>query len=146
MKMFLGFLTTIALLFFTSVAPATVNFGNNANLINIQAVTSTSASGDSSAVDMLAYDGQCIAIGESHIVSADPTSTLTFKLKESATSGGTYTDVVGGGFTQATSADTSEAIVFNKNNQKRYLKFSRTLVGPSAYLISGKVVCQKKYK
>lgn len=146
MKILISLFIMVMALSFTMTTHADVNFGSSANVINIQAVTSTSVSGDSSAVDMLLYDGQCVALGESHIVSADPTSTLDFKLKESATSGGSYTDVSGVTFTQITSADSSQAVAFNKNNRKRYLKFSRTLVGPSAYLISGKIVCQKKYK
>ena len=137
----------IVLMFcFSFVAQADVNFGGHAEIINIHPISSVSTSADGTAVDMQLYTGRCKAFVEAKSASADPTSTLNIKLKESATSGGSYTDVVGGGFTQITSADASQSIVINKDNQMRYLKLYRAFVGPSAYYMSGKIICEKKYR
>lgn len=140
----------IGILFcFTSFAKAAVNFGDHANIIDIQPVISLTTSADSTTgVDMRAYSGRCRALVDTKMVSGDATAGLAMKLKESATSGGSYTDVSGGAFASVTSADVSQSIVFNKDNQMRYLKLNRVISGNGGpvYLLSGKIVCEKKYK
>lgn len=145
MKSILAIVLLTFSFFLMDVAEA-ANFGDQVNIINIHPIASISTSADSTAVDMNAYDGKCAAFIEAKSASADPTSTLNIKLKESATSGGSYTDVSGGGFTQITSADATQSILFNKNATMRYLKLSRTFVGPSAYYLSGKIICQKRIR
>lgn len=147
MKYVISLLLMVTALGFTMTTHADVNFGSAMNVINLHPNSSVTTSGDSTAVDMLLYDGQCAGIIDSHTVSGD-NSTLALKLTHSVSNDSSFGDVSGGGFTALASSDSSQKIVFNKNNLKRYVRLNRVIGGTAVptYLLSGKLLCKKKYR
>lgn len=136
-----------------SMAHANVNFGSDMEVINAFPIAAVTASGDSTAVDLLKYDGQCAVVADVSAPVAGTNPTLDLSLKESSTSGGEYTAIsnskfIGGAFTQVSGDASVQRRAFNKNAVKRYVKWSRAIGGTSSpqYLLSGKIYCQKKYK
>ena len=69
------------------------------------------------------------------------------KITESDTSGGTYTDVSGGGFTtSAANTAVQEKIYVNSNDMKRYIKASVTVAGGTGTgYVSVVALAAKKY-
>ena len=59
------------------------------------------------------------------------TPTLDVKLQESDTLGGTYTDIVGGAFTQFGAADSFQVLKLDIANTKKYVRGSATAGGTS---------------
>jgi hypothetical protein len=141
--------TMIAVIGITYLAKADVDqLGRRINVENVLPVAAITANGDSSAIDLNIYSGNCAAIIDVSAPVAGTNPTLAFKLTESATSGGSYTDVAGGGFTTVSGTALVQTIVFNKNETKRYLKLNRVIGGTASpqYLASSKILCDKKYR
>lgn len=137
-----------SLLLGLTAAHARVGFGNDIQVIDLSPIASVKTSGDSSAADLQTYEGNCALVADvSAPVSGDST-TLALKLTNSTASAGTYTDVVSGDFTTVTTAASVQKIVINKNKIKRYVKLNRVIGGTGApnYLVSAKMLCEKKYK
>jgi hypothetical protein len=122
--------------------------GDRINVIDLAPVASVVASGDSTAVDLVNYEGNCAAIVDVSAPVAGTTPGLALKLTESDTSGGAYTDVASGAFTAVSSSASVQKLVVNKNKQKRFLKLNRVLSGTSSpqYLVSAKLLCDKKQR
>lgn len=94
------------------------------------------------ALDFQDADGPCFAALQVGTVSGT-SPTLDVKVQESATSGGTYTDVTGAAFTQVTASNKAQVINF-----KRTLRFCRllgTIAGTSpSFALAGQIYGQKK--
>ena len=103
------------------------------------------ATGTGSAVDLVDYEGDIACILDAEAGGAS--ITYAVKLTESATSGGTYTDVTDGAFT-TTTANTAlvEKISVSTDTMKRYIKISVTVTGgTSAGAVSVVALGSKKY-
>ena len=88
------------------------------------ATTTITGTGDQTGVDLAGYEGdvQIILSGTAAGAAAD----LTFRIEESDASGGTYTAVTGGTFTDIGNAAYKEVITLNSNDLKRYIRLSCT--------------------
>ena len=88
------------------------------------ATTTITATGDQTGVDLAGYEGdvQIILSG----TAAGSATDLTFRIEESDASGGTYTAVTGGTFTDIGNAAYKEVITLNSNDLKRYIRLSCT--------------------
>lgn len=121
------------------------NLGDKLNGLNLVPVASVSATAVSSAIDLQAYEGEILLAVDVGAVSGT-TPTLDFKLTECATSGGSYTDVAGGGGTQVTTVSGFQTISLNSDNLMQFVKLSYTLAGTTpVYLLSAKIYAAKKY-
>ena len=106
------------------------------------AVTSTATS---SAIDLLEYDGDVMLILDS-AAGGGSSPTLDIKLTESATTGGTYTDLSGATFTQVTGSASMQTLAINKDECKRYIKIVQTIGGSSpTFTFSINLIGLKKY-
>jgi hypothetical protein len=117
------------------------NIKDNAtgNSIRPQTATSTVTG---QPVDLQETDGQCFALLNVGAVSGT-SPTLDVKVQESATSGGTYTDVPDAAFTQITAANKSALINFRRT--KRFCRLLATIGGTSpSFALSGGVYGVKK--
>ena len=87
------------------------------------ATTTITATGDQTGVDLAGYEGdvQIILTG-----TAAGAGSLTFRIEEADTLGGTYTAATGGTFTAITNAAYKEVITLNSNDLKRYIRLSCT--------------------
>lgn len=121
------------------------NLGTRTEVLNLlpSDVVTTTAAG--SAVDLLDYEGDIA-------VSLDAEAggsgiTYAVKLTEADTSGGSYTDVTGGGFTTSdANAAATEKISVNTNEMKRFIKANVTVAGGTgAGAISVIAIGSKKY-
>jgi hypothetical protein len=81
-----------------------------------------------SAVDLTNYEGDMVVLLDASAGGAS--ITFAVKLTHSDTSGGSYTDVTGGGFT-TTAANTAsrQKLYVNVTDIKRYVKVSLTVAG-----------------
>ena len=88
------------------------------------ATTTITDVGDQTGVDLAGYEGdvQIILSG----TAAGSATDLTFRIEESDASGGTYTAVTGGTFTDIGNAAYKEVITLNSNDLKRYIRLSCT--------------------
>jgi hypothetical protein len=123
-----------------------VNLGDQLQLLNLVPVSDITSSSVSSAIDLSLYQDEigCM-IDVKNIAGSSPT--LALKLTECDTSGGSYTDVTGGGFTSLTTVAAAQLISLNKNELKRFVKLSWTIGGTMSpeYYLSAKIVGMKKY-
>ena len=88
------------------------------------ATTTITDVGDQTGVDLAGYEGdvQIILSG----TAAGSATDLTFRIEESDASGGAYTAVTGGTFTDIGNAAYKEVITLNSNDLKRYIRLSCT--------------------
>lgn len=94
------------------------------------------------AVDLQNADGVCFAAIQVGAV-AGTSPTLDVKVQESATSGGTYTDITGATFTQVTAANKSQVINFKR--AQRFCKLIGTIGGTSpSFALAGQLYGMKK--
>lgn len=94
-----------------------------------------------SAIDLRKYDGVVQVILTCEAASAGTDPTLDVKLTESATSGGSYTDVSGATFAQVTdAADVTEMITIDSAACKGFIKVVGTIGGTSSPAFSYTVV------
>ena len=106
------------------------------------AVTSTATS---SAIDLKEYDGDVSLILTS-AAGTGSSPTLDVKVTDSATSGGTYTDLSGATFTQVTGSVSMQVITFSKDECKRYIKIVQTIGGSTpSFTFSINGIALKKY-
>lgn len=142
-------ISILMLVSFTFAVQAEVMFlGSRAHVLNLEPVLSVTASGDSSAIDLKGYSGNCAALVDVSAPVSGTNPALALKLTESDTSGGSYSDVSGGAFASVSSTASVQKVVFNSDKQKRYVKLNRVLSGTASpqYLMSAKILCDKKYR
>lgn len=104
-----------------------------------------SASGEGSGVDVRTYHGRAAAILNQK-AGTGTTPTLNVKLQESADDS-TYTDISGATFTQATSANGTEAIEVDLDGVSRYVRAKYVLAGTTpAFDLGVTLVAPKQYQ
>jgi hypothetical protein len=121
------------------------NLGSKTEVLSLLPNDVVTATGTGSAVDLQGYEGDIAVLLDAEAGGAS--ITYAVKLTESATSGGSYTDVSGGAFT-TTAANTAsvQKIYVNASNLKRYIKVSITVAGGTgAGAVSVVAVGSKKY-
>ncbi len=141
MKMVAGLFT---ILFIAALAFA----GGHANQLTYSVlkanavVTGTDASGTQ--LDIGAYEGPIAVILD--VAAAGSGATLAFKVKHATSSGGTYNDVSGGGFTTVVNAAAQQIIYLNKAALRRFIKLDIVATGSPSAATSASVVGFKKYQ
>lgn len=121
------------------------NLGTKTTVLSLLPNDVVTATGTGSAVDLVDYEGDIAVILDAEAGGAS--ITYAVKLTESATSGGSYTDVTDGAFT-TTTANTAlvEKISVNTDQLKRYIKVSVTVAGGvGAGAVSVVALGSKKY-
>jgi hypothetical protein len=121
------------------------NLGSKTEVLSLLPNDVVTATGTGSAVDLHGYEGDIAVVLDAEAGGAS--ITYAVKLTESATSGGSYTDVSGGAFT-TTAANTAsvQKIYVNASNLKRYIKVSITVAGGTgAGAVSVVALGSKKY-
>ena len=121
------------------------NLGSKTEVLSLLPNDVVTATGTGSAVDLQGYEGDIAVLLDAEAGGSGVTYAV--KLTESATSGGSYTDVSGGGFT-TTAANTAsvQKIYVNASNLKRYVKVSITVAGGTgAGAVSVMGLGSKKY-
>jgi len=102
------------------------NLGSKTTILGLLRSDVVAATGLGSAIDLLGYEGDIAVLLDAEAGGAS--ITYAVKLTESDTSGGTYTDVTGGGFTTTTANTASlQKIFVNVSNLKRFVKASVTV-------------------
>ena len=102
------------------------NLGSKTTILGLLRNDVVAATGTGSAIDLLGYEGDIAVLLDAE--AGGGTITYAVKLTESDTSGGTYTDVTGGGFTTTTANTASlQKIFVNVSNLKRFVKVSITV-------------------
>lgn len=121
------------------------NLGTKTEVLNVLPSDVVTTTGVGSAIDLLDYEGDIA-------VSLDAEAggsgiTYAVKLTQCDTSGGTYTDVSGGGFTTSgANAAVTEKISVNTDSIQRFIKASVTVAGGTgAGAISVVAFGSKKY-
>lgn len=112
-------------------------------MLNLFPIATVAADTLGSAIDLVDYEGEIVvALDCSAGVSDD---TCACKLKESATSGGSYTDVAGGAFTGVTTTASAEKLSLQSNEMMRFVKLDIDVGGTlHSFLISAKIYGIKK--
>lgn len=104
------------------------NLGSKTTILGLLRNDVVTATATGSAIDLLGYEGDMAVLLDAEAGSAGVTYAV--KLTESATSGGTYTDVTGGAFTTTTANTASlQKIFVNVTNLLRFVKVSVTVAG-----------------
>lgn len=104
------------------------NLGSKTTILGLLRNDVVTATGAGSAIDLLGYEGDIAVLLDAE--AGGSSITYAVKLTESDTSGGTYTDVTGGGFTTTTANTASlQKIFVNVSNLKRFVKVSITVGG-----------------
>lgn len=105
------------------------------------------ATGNGTAVDVQAYDGDLIFILDSAAAGAGTNPTLDIKLQSSDTQGGTYTDISGATFAQVTSTASQQTITVSKDENRRWFRIVYTIGGTASpsFTFSVNAVGVKKY-
>lgn len=124
------------------------NLGDKLQLKNLEAIKSVTANGDSSALDLDGLEGEIAVLLDVSAPVAGTTPGLALKLTHATTSGGSYADVTGGGFTAVAADASAQKISLNRNELRRYVKLNRVISGTDSpeYLISAKIVGVNKYE
>jgi len=104
------------------------NLGSKTTILGLLRSDVVTATGLGPAIDLLGYEGDMAVLLDAE--AGGGSITYAVKLTESDTSGGTYTDVTGGGFTTTTANTASlQKIFVNVSNLKRFVKASVTVAG-----------------
>lgn len=115
------------------------NLGDQLQVKNLYpAKASLTATDLGSAIDLLDLTGEVAVILD--VGAGGVGATLNSRLVESETSGGTYTDVTGGGFTEVGNAAAVQKISLNKDSMKRFVKLANTVAGTATFPLSAKIV------
>jgi hypothetical protein len=97
-------------------------------LTNLHATTARTATGNGTAVDLQARDGDLYLILDS-AAGTGTTPTLDIKIQSSDTSGGTYADITGATFTQVTGTASQQTITISKDEARRWVRIVYTISG-----------------
>ena len=121
------------------------NLGTRTEVLNLLPSDVVDSTGVGSAIDLLDYEGDIAVSLDAEAGGSGVTYAV--KLTECDTSGGTYTDVTGGGFTTSgANAAATEIISVNTDSIQRFIKVSVTVAGGTgAGAISVIAVGSKKY-
>lgn len=125
------------------------NLGDILHVTTLHALAAVAADADGSALDISDYDGEIAVILVNDAGSQGGGSTdrtLAVKVKDCATSGGSYADVTGGGFTGITTAAGTQKISLNSDEIQKFLKINFDIAGANSptYDVTVIVVGAKK--
>jgi len=113
--------------------------------VTLFAAASRNADANSSGIDVSAYDGVGIVVFEA-ANSSGTSPTCDFKLQESDTSGGTYTDISGAAITQITTVASVQKIAFEVAAAKKFIRGVLDVGGTSpVYTCGAYFIGMKKY-
>lgn len=123
------------------------NLGDNLVVKNLRPNATLSANEDSSAIDLNGLEGEILVMIDSSAALAGSSPTLALKLTESDTSGGSYTDVSGGGFTAQAGTALAQSLSLEKSKLKRFVKLNAVIGGTSSpqYYMGAKIIGMNKY-
>jgi hypothetical protein len=114
-------------------------------LTNLHATAARTATGNGTAVDLQARDGDLYLVLDS-AAGTGTTPTLDIKVQSSDTSGGTYADITGATFTQVTTTASQQAIVISKDEVRRWIRVVYTVSGTTpSFTFSVNAVGVNKY-
>ena len=121
------------------------NLGSKSYQLAVRPNALSATTGVGSAIDLNDYEGDIVFSLDASAGGASVTYAV--KITESDTSGGSYTDVSGGGFTtSAANTAVQEKIYVNSNDMKRYIKASVTVAGGTGTgYVSVVALAAKKY-
>ena len=111
----------------------------------VLAAASFAASTNGAGVDLVEYTGMTKFVLNSGQATGNANATADIKLQHSDTSGGTYTDVPNGAFTQVTNAGAShQELMINVDQVKRWVRAVVTLGGTTPAVVAGVSMFGKK--
>jgi len=114
-------------------------------LSNLHPTTARTATGNGTAVDVQARDGDLYLVLDS-AAGTGTTPTLDIKVQSSDTSGGTYTDITGATFTQVTGTASQQSITISKDEARRWIRVVYTIGGTTpSFTFSVNAVGVNKY-
>lgn len=126
-----------------------VNLGDQLQLKALKiAGTDTSASAVGSAVDLQGLEGEIAVVLNSAHGSGNSDNTLAVKIQHSdTTTSGDFVDISGAAFaTVDGTTDSTQLMSLNKNELKRYIRYSSAMAGTSKSYVWGVVaVGMNKY-
>jgi hypothetical protein len=131
---------------FLFLAPAQAYRASQLTHTTLYPVTAVTADTLSSAVDISNYDGPiCVII---NVAAAGSGNTIDIKLQNSATSGGSYTDVTGMTFTQVGNAASQQMKCVNKDPILKFVKLNMDITTGSSIsaAVAASIVGYKKYQ
>lgn len=105
-----------------------INIAEQLQLVAIVPAALATVTGVSVGADVSSFVGRGVIVLSS-AAGTGTAPTLDVKLQESDTLGGTYTDVVGGGFTQLTVAAGLQRFNIDLDGVKPFVRISETLTG-----------------
>lgn len=104
------------------------------------------ATGNGTAVDMLAFDGDIVLVLDS-AAGTGTSPTLDVTVQASATSGGTFTAIAGAVFTQVAGTASQQRIVVSKDDNQRWMRIVHTIGGSTpSFTFSVNALGQPKYQ
>ncbi len=140
--MFAIFISTALPIAFATSGPVG---GLTATVLHPAAVVT--ADGLTNSVDIKNYEGT-IAILLNVATTGSSQKTIAFKVQHATTSGGSYADVTGGGFTTVSDAASHQIIYLNKDTLRRYIKLDvNVTTGDSiSAAVAASILGLKKYR
>ena len=125
--------------------PYGVNEGDVVTRIGGVAAQVLTADALGAAIDLQDYEGELIVLLNSAAGTGNADNTLAVNLKESDTSGGSYTDVAGGAFSAVSTAASAQKISVNSDEMKRYVKFNLDVGGTTpSFVMAAELLGIKK--
>ena len=105
-----------------------LNLGSKTTQVGLFPTAVGASTTTGSAIDLSGYEGDMVVLLDA--AAGGASITFAVKLTTSDTSGGTYTDVTGGGFTTTTANTASrQKLYVNVTDIKRFVKVSLTVAG-----------------
>ena len=116
-----------------------------ADSVALHANAICASTGVSSALDLSDFEGKVYIILDATAQGSGITNAM--KITNADTSGGSYSDVSGGGFTTVANTPSRQVLELNTDEVKRFIKLDKTIAGGSGTgYVSAQVVGQKKYR
>ena len=113
-----------------------LNVAEQLQLLAITPAALATVTGVTVGVDVSSFVGRGVIVLSS-AAGTGTTPTLDAKLQEADTLGGTYTDIVGGGFTQLTTAPGLQRFNIDLDGVKSFVRISETLTGTTPSFARG---------
>lgn len=137
----------IAMLLSTQVfAAGAANWADHVSVLNPVPVADVTATGNGTDIDLQQYSGQIAIIADVKNV-AGTLPTMDISVQDSANNSSFAAISPAVAFAQVTTVASTQKIVLNKDNIRRYLRIVKTIGGTSSpeYYVSVKVFAVKKY-
>lgn len=103
------------------------------------------SSAATTALDLQEYEGTVIIVLDATAQGSGITNAM--KITEGDTSGGSFTDATGGGFTSVVNSASKQTIILNTDKLKRWIKLDKTITGGTGTgYVAVSVIGFKKYQ